>query len=70
VSFTITTKLSQGLVDVDLNLPERNPPAKTLLRLRLPDGAKVIDVADGETIDISQLHGRATIQVKVRNGQL
>ena len=65
VSFTIQSKLSQGIVDVDLDLPTRNPPAKSLLRLRLPDGAKLIGSSDGETIDISNLHGHATMQAKV-----
>jgi hypothetical protein len=66
VSFTIQSKLSKGVVDVDLNLPTRNPPSKILLRLRLPDGAKVVGAKDGETLDISVLKGHAGVQAKVK----
>jgi hypothetical protein len=66
ISFTIQSNLSKGNVSVDLDLPTRNPPTKILLRLRLPDGAKIADSKDGQTLDISNLHGHAAMQVKVR----
>ena len=66
VSFTIESKLSKRIVDVDLNLPTRNPPPKILLRLRLPDGAKIEGAKDGETLDISVLNGHAGVQAKVK----
>ena len=66
VSFTIESHLSQGNVKIDIDLPTRNPPTTTLLRLRLPDGAKIANVKDGQTLDISSLHGHIAMDVKVR----
>jgi hypothetical protein len=74
VSFTISSKLSEGVVDADVSLPERNPAASVLLRLRLPGGMKIsgasaggqeLKVIDGETIDLSKLHGHVSVEAKV-----
>jgi hypothetical protein len=65
VSYTIQSHLAQGTMDVDLDLPLRVQPQKTLLRLRLPDGAKVADAPDGQTLDITGKTGHVTMQIKV-----
>ena len=39
VSVRVQSKLSQGELIADLDLPTRNPPQQTLLRLRLPDAS-------------------------------
>jgi hypothetical protein len=65
VSFTLDSHLSQGTVSVDVDLPTRTAPKKTLLRLRLPNNLKISDAPDGETLDLSNQHGHVTMQIKV-----
>jgi hypothetical protein len=74
VSYTIESAAADGHVDADLKLPDRNPPAKVLLRLRLPDGAtiasakagdKSLNVEKGETIDLSGLKGTVRVRAQV-----
>jgi hypothetical protein len=69
------SELSQGKVTARLDLPTRNRPKQTLLRLRVPDGWKLTSAkADGKelrfdkqaTMDISSLKGSATIEVQVK----
>jgi hypothetical protein len=70
VSLQIRSELNQGRVVAELSLPER-PRNRSLLRLRLPRGMKVNSASvgsqslaiapDGETIDLSALHGRVTV---------
>ena len=63
-----------GQVTADVDLPNRNPPEKVLLRFRLPDNAKIasasagdqqLNVTDGQTIDLSKLKGHVTVVAKV-----
>jgi hypothetical protein len=74
VSFTISSKIAKGIVDADVTLPDRNAPAAVYLRLRLPGGVKIakaesgdqqLKLVDGETIDLTGLHGHITLQAKV-----
>src|SRR3954453_14402968 len=67
VSITAESQLSRGKVVVTVDLPPR-VPAKTLLRLRLPEEWKVTDVtangkpldrAGPETFEVSALRGKA-----------
>ncbi len=73
VSLVATSNLAKGEVTVDLDLP-KTAPSKTLLRLRLPEGwkiesAKAADQSlkvDGDTMDITTLRGKATVEVRVK----
>jgi hypothetical protein len=77
VSYLIESSLKEGRVNAQVTIPDRNPPEKVLLRLRLPDGAKVesaeangkrVDVEKsekGETIDLSGLMGTVKVVAKV-----
>jgi streptogramin lyase len=58
----------------DLDMPARNTPKQTLLRLRLPDGWRLtsakadnqaLKVDDRGTVDISSFKGKATIRFQV-----
>jgi hypothetical protein len=73
ISFVITSAIDEGHVDAEIDLP-KTAPGKTLLRLRLPDGAtiasasaggKQLSVADGQTIDLTGLAGHVSIAAKV-----
>ena len=75
VSVVMHSRLSQGEVVAEVNLPQRQRPGQTLLRARVPDGWKVESasaagqalVADERgTVDISALTGAASIQFHVR----
>jgi len=75
VSFTITSKLKKGEVVAELDLPSRNPAKQTLLRIRVPDGWKVISaktasrslpVDSSGTMDVSSITGKSTIRVAVQ----
>lgn len=74
VSVHVESRLKDGEVTAELKLPERTP-AKTFLRLRLPDGWRVsgaeangqrLDVENGETINLAAVRGdvklRATVE--------
>jgi hypothetical protein len=77
VSYTIESATKDGRVHAEVKIPERNPPEKVLLRVRLPEGKKIesaeangknLDVqADGkgETIDLAGLKGTVKIVAKV-----
>src|ERR1043165_999027 len=66
VSLSVQSKLSQGEVVAEIDLPQRNQPKQTLLRARVPDGWKVVSAEAGQaklktddrgTVDISSLKG-------------
>jgi hypothetical protein len=74
VSLRLESKLSQGEVIAEVDLPQRNPPKQTLLRIRLPDGWHVTAAHAGTqdlkadprgTVDLSALKGKATLHVAV-----
>ena len=75
VSCTVKSELQLGRVSVDVALPSRNPPTRSFLRLRLPDGWRVThaSLADGtplplgsaETADLSRLRGSQKITFQV-----
>jgi hypothetical protein len=73
VSFVIQSALRRGEVVAKVDLPARNPPQRTLLRIRVPDGwritsakaaAKSLPVDERGTVDISTLKGKATIHFR------
>src|SRR5262249_54245849 len=74
VSIEARSKLAAGEIIVDVTLPKRNHPARTLLRARVPDGWKVasaqigskqLSVDEKGTSDISNLKGKKTVRLKV-----
>lgn len=75
VSVAIQSQLESGRVTADLSLPARNSPARTLLRLRLPQGWKLESgqLADGTllvpdvtgTVDLSVLRGYQRVEFRV-----
>jgi hypothetical protein len=75
VSVRVESKLSQGAVTAEVDLPRRNPPRQTALRIRVPEGWRVrsastegreLVVDERGTVDISALRGKAVIQFKVK----
>ena len=73
VSYVIESTLSKGTIHGDVTLPDRTPPKKVLLRLRLPAGhvlksARVnghdVNLVDGQTIDLSGMTGKVSIEAK------
>jgi hypothetical protein len=61
-------------VDAEVDLPQHPTPAKTLLRMRLPDDRRIVsaragdrelDVIEGQTLDLSGLSGHVTIRARV-----
>jgi hypothetical protein len=71
VSIRVQSRLSTGEVSADVDLPARNPAKHTLLRIRVPDGWKVVSVRNGKdqlkvddqgTVDLSGLKGKQTLQ--------
>lgn len=74
VSWKLESKLSAGQVVAELDLPARNTPEKTLLRVRVPEGWRVNAAESGGralavdptgTVDITALRGRALIKFAV-----
>jgi hypothetical protein len=75
LSFHVRSELRDGRVVAEVWLPEHKR-ATTQLRLRLPTGRKVesasaagqrLDIAsDGETIDLTPLHGHVTVTAGIR----
>ena len=74
VSARVKSKLSQGEVIAEVDLPQRNTPKAKLLRIRVPDGWRVTSAQAGSqefkadergTVDISSLKGRNTLHFKV-----
>ncbi len=75
VSMQVESKLSQGEVVAQVDLPRRNKPGQTLLRIRVPDGWQVISAEAGGkrfnvdergTVDLSSVAGKATLRFQVR----
>jgi hypothetical protein len=75
VSLRVESKLSQGQVVAEVDLPQRQLPKKTLLRIRLPEGWTLASAQAGKqplhpdnqgTVDISSLRGRSTIHFAVK----
>ena len=74
VSFNMKSKLGQGRVEVHVELPEKKTPAKTFLRVRLPDGWKIQQCKAGEekvavladgTADLSKFRGALQLEFLV-----
>ena len=75
VSVRVQSRLAQGELLADLELPTRNPPKQTLLRLRLPDGWRLTSATAGDqplklddrgTADITSLKGKATLRFQAK----
>ncbi|HZQ47960.1 MAG TPA: hypothetical protein VFC07_13160, partial [Verrucomicrobiae bacterium] len=74
VSIHAQSKLSEGKVTAEIDLPQRNIPKQTLLRIRVPDGWRVTAASAGnaelkvdrqETVDITALRGKALLEFHV-----
>ena len=75
VSVKLESRLAEGKVLAEVDLPERNPPRKALLRARLPEGWEVVGVqgpngrlsADPSgTVDLSALKGKVSLAFLTR----
>jgi hypothetical protein len=75
VSVRVQSKLAQGELIADLDLPTRNPPKQTLLRLRVPDGWRLTSAKTAEqtlqaddrgTVDVSALKGKASLRFQAK----
>lgn len=75
VSILAQSKLSEGKVAVEVELPKRSTPKQTLLRIRVPDGWRVTGANAGDmalkvdqqgTADISGLRGKVMLEFRVR----
>ncbi|HZM03504.1 MAG TPA: hypothetical protein VFC44_10795 [Candidatus Saccharimonadales bacterium] len=75
VSMRVQSKLRQGAVIAEVDLPQRNPPRQTQLRARLPDGWRVtsasvaghaVPVDEHGTADLSSLTGKVILEFKVK----
>jgi hypothetical protein len=71
LSLTCHAELAAGQITADLTLPSRQPPAKILIRFRLPGGHKITSAAaddhpvriiDPETLDLSPYHGQVHVR--------
>jgi hypothetical protein len=78
VSVFVQSKLNSGEVTADVDLPQRQTPKHTLLRIRIPDGWHVTSADAGSdklspdskgTVDLSSLKGKATIHFHVEKTQ-
>jgi hypothetical protein len=74
VSLKVESRLSRGEVLCELEMPGRNPPAHSWLRLRLPEGWRVVSATSGGAalklqddgaVDVSGLKGRAALRLGV-----
>jgi hypothetical protein len=74
VSARVQSRLSQGEVIADVEMPRRQAPRQTLLRIRLPEGWQVKSAQVGSqrleadtrgTTDLSALKGKFTVQFQV-----
>jgi hypothetical protein len=74
VSIRMESKLAEGEVVAEVQLPQRNAPKRVLLRARLPAGWKALsavanlrelNVDERGTADISTLKGSVTVHFKV-----
>ena len=75
VSLKLTSKLRRGVVLAELELPQRNPARRALLRIRLPDGwraesatlGKVRLPLDGRgTVELPSAAGRVSVRFEVK----
>jgi hypothetical protein len=75
VSVEVESHLAQGKILARVQLPQRNPPRKTLLRIRAPEGWQVVSGqmgarelnVDGKgTTDLSGLRGKVALEFEVR----
>jgi hypothetical protein len=75
VSVTARSDLNSGRITATVDLPSRQAPARTLLRLRLPGGSRVASaqaggrpatMADAETLDLTGLSGRVQVEATVQ----
>ncbi len=73
VSILAQSKLSEGKVTVEVELPTRNTARQTLLRIRVPDGWRVTGANAGNeelkvdrqgTADISRLRGKVMLEFR------
>jgi hypothetical protein len=74
MSFKLESKLSQGEVVAEVDLPQRNQPKQTWLRIRLPDGWKAVSAKAGSqelkvdeqgTVDLTAFKGRLSLRFAV-----
>lgn len=74
VSLRVQSRLNQGEVLAEIDLPQRQHPARTLLRLRMPKswrvasaraGERLLPIDGGETIDLSGLTGKVSLRCSV-----
>jgi hypothetical protein len=74
VSVHVESRLKKGEVLAKIEAPVRDKPRKTLLRIRLPDGWRILSAKSGPhtlivdekgTADISKLEGKITIRFRV-----
>jgi hypothetical protein len=75
VSMKLESRLAEGKVLAEVDLPERNPPQKTLLRTRLPEGWEVAGVRGSSgrltadksgAVDLSALKGKVSLVFMAR----
>jgi hypothetical protein len=77
VSMKLESKIEQGEVLAELDLPKRNKPEKILLRARVPAGWRVVSAQAGNenlkiaqgTADISDLRGKVSVRFQIRNNK-
>ena len=74
VSITVRSRLAANEITAELALPQREHPRRTLLRIRVPEGWRVVSAdtvahhfaADKNgTVDLSALSGAATLTFRV-----
>ncbi|HWB52610.1 MAG TPA: hypothetical protein VG722_00390, partial [Tepidisphaeraceae bacterium] len=73
LSMTVQSHINRGQVSAELDLPDRSPN-QTFLRLRLPDGHRLIAASaagkdlkiSNDTIDLTGLTGHVDVDVKVK----
>ena len=75
VSVRLKSRLAEGRVMAEADLPEQNRPGRCLLRVRLPEGWEIAGVqgpggalnADRSgTVDLSALKGKVSLEFSVR----
>jgi len=73
VSVRMASRLSQNEITADVYLPERNKPARCVLRARVPKGWRILSAtAEGRnlavdeegTVDLSSFKGKVSIVLK------
>ncbi len=74
VSYTLTSKLRDSQVLAEVDLPQRNRPTQTWLRIRVPDGYRVVSaraatavrqVDPQGTVNLSDLSGHVSLSFQV-----